>query len=398
MSTCHTAAPPQIVHLDLDTFFVSVERILDPTLERKPVIVGGAPNERGVVAGCSYEARSFGVHSAMPLRQAYRLCPDGVFLRGSYPYYGEYSRLVTEILQDISPMVEKGSIDEFYLDLSHTERLKGNTYTWARSIQDTIKGETHLPISFGLAVNKLVAKVATSQVAKVNRERSFNVMPGSEEAFLAPMSVHALPGVGEKTSQDLIEYGIHTVGQLAQTPVRLLRSLYGKTGVTLSEHAHGIDLRPVVPTRVRKSISRERTFDVDTYEAPYIVATLRALVADLCEDLRSEGRIAGKIGLKLRYSDFKTVTTTRTVSYTNNDNEVFGLGEKLLRALWTRRNKIRLIGIESSDLIEDYSMGFLFPDQRSDAKLFSAVDALRTKYGSAVIGIGAEFVARGKVI
>ncbi len=250
----------QIVHLDLDTFFVSVERILDPKLERRPVIVGGNPFGRGVVAGCSYEARAFGVHSAQPIRQAYRLCPQAAFLHGSYLYYAEYSRLVTAMLKEFVPLCEKSSVDEFYLDLSHTERLMGDGYRWAQEIRKTVNGETHLPLSFGLATNKLIAKVATSEVAKNNADRHFKVPEGQERAFLAPFPVRALPGIGEKIEEKVTTLGIETLGQLARTPVQVLQRFFGKNGRTMNEHANGIDYSPVIETREQKSYSREQTF------------------------------------------------------------------------------------------------------------------------------------------
>ena len=245
--------------MDLDTFFVSVERLLDPALNKKPVIVGGTPTERGVVAGCSYEARAYGIQSAMPLRQAYRLCPTAVFMHGHYTHYGEYSKLVSEILNDLAPQIEKSSVDEFYLDLSGCQRLKGNAFAWAKEIQKTVNGETRLPLSNGLATNKLVAKVATTQVAKKDVSRAYVVSTGEESTFLAPLPIRAMPGIGEVTEQMLLTYGMHNIGQIAKTPLQLLQKLFGKTGKSLYEHANGIDYSSVIPSREQKSISRETT-------------------------------------------------------------------------------------------------------------------------------------------
>jgi DNA polymerase IV len=382
MGTYTSDISRQVLHMDLDTFFVSVERLLDPALNKKPVIVGGSPFERGVVAGCSYEARTFGIHSAMPLRQAYRLCPTAIFMHGHYAHYGEYSRLVSEILNELAPQIEKSSVDEFYLDLSGCERLKGNTYSWAKEIQRTVNGETHLPLSIGLAANKLVAKIATTQFAKKDVTKAYIVEGGTERQFLSPLPIRAMPGIGEATEQILLTYGMHHIGQIAQTPIQLLQKLFGKTGKKLHEHANGIDLSSIVPSREQKSISRETTFAQDTFEVDKIVSTLHALATDLAEELRSQSVMAGRITVKLRYSDFTTVTRGLTISFTTVTQEIYRIAEKLLRSLWTRRVRIRLIGIEAGNLIEDFSQLFLFNiDEKKNNKLDSILDTLNLKYG-----------------
>jgi DNA polymerase-4 len=372
----------RILHIDIDVFFVSVERLLDPKLQKRPVIVGGKPHDRGVVAGCSYETRRYGVHSAMPLRQAYRLCPQATFLSGNYLHYGEYSRLTSEILSDLAPEVEKSSVDEFYLNLSNCERLKGNTFSWAEEIRKTVSGETDLPFSFGLASNKLVAKVATTQIAKKIPPKSFQVESGKESDFLSEMPVRAMPSIGEATEQALITYGMHHIGQIAKTPVQLLQRLFGKTGRRLHEYANGIDLSPVIQTREQKSISRENTFTEDTFEVDKIISTLHKLVTDLAEDLRSHAYLTRHISVKLRYSDFHTVTKSTTVTWTNSTQEIYTIAEKLLRSLWTRRIRIRLIGIEASDFIEDFSQLFLFGEEKQESKVDHIIDSLNQKYGT----------------
>ena len=393
MSTYVFNPARQVLHMDLDTFFVSVERILDPTLKQKPVIVGGTPFERGVVAGCSYEARAYGIHSAMPLRQAYRLCPNAVFMHGHYAHYGEYSRLVAEILDELAPQIEKSSVDEFYLDLSGCERLKGNTFTWAKEIQRTVNGETNLPLSIGLASNKLVAKIATTQIAKKDTDKAFSVQNGGEESFLAPMQIRAMPGIGEVTEKTLYEYGMHLIGQIAQTPIQLLQKLFGKTGKTLHEHAHGIDHSSVIPSRPQKSISRETTFTTDTYEVDKVIATLHILSTDLAEELRSHSVMAGKITVKLRYSDFTTFTKGFTISYTSITQDIYKIAEKLLRSLWTRRVRVRLIGVEATNLIEDFSQLFLFNStEQKSKKIDVLVDSLNLKYGDKSIVYASHLV------
>jgi len=382
----------QILHLDLDTFFVSVERILDPKLEHRPVIVGGNPFGRGVVAGCSYEARAFGVHSAQPIRQAYRLCPEAVFLHGSYIYYAEYSKLVSQMLREFVPLCEKSSVDEFYLDLSHTERLKGNSYIWAQEIRKAVNGETHLPLSFGLATNKLVAKVATSEVAKNNFDRHWQVREGNERQFLSPFPVRALPGIGEKMEDKVTTLGIETIGQLARTPVQVLQRFFGKNGRKMNEHANGIDYSPVIETREQKSYSREQTFGEDTISTEKIYATLLALSSQLAEDLRNAKFFTGKLTLKLRYTDFNTVTKTIGCSYTNRDRDIYQIAQKLFRQLWTRRVRVRLLGIEATSLLDDLEQQFLFAEEKVTG-IYPVIDTLRSKYGSSIIQFAGALAA-----
>jgi DNA polymerase-4 len=369
-----------IVHMDLDTFFVSVERILDPTLKNKPVIVGGNPYGRGVVAGCSYEARAYGVHSAQPIRRAFRLCPNAVFLHGNFVEYAEYSKTVREILTDIAPICEASSIDEFYLDLRYTERLKGDTYRWAQEIQRSVSGETGLPLSSGTASNKLIAKVATTQVAKKGAIRHHRVETGQEAPFLAPFEIRAMPGIGEKTEEKLRRIGIEHIGDLAQTSVRILSRFFGKTGRNLHEKAHGIDYSPVIPSRDQKSYSREQTYMEDTIDVQTLFTTLLDLSSRLASDLRADNFFAGKITLKLRYSDMETVTKTASCSWTNQDQTIFRIVEKLFKALYTRRIKVRLLGIEASELLPDLAQHYLFSEAKDFGTLYPTLDRLRLKY------------------
>lgn len=384
-----------IVHIDMDTFFVSVERLLDPKLKNRPVIVGGNPFGRGVVAGCSYEARAYGVHSAMPIRRAYQLCPQAVYLRGNYLYYSEYSRLITQILHELVPVTEKSSVDEFYIDLSHAERLKGSAYDWACEIQRTINGETQLPLSFGLAKNKLVAKVATTQKAKRTEHKHFEVERGHEREFLAPFPIRAMPGIGEVTEHTLLNYGILTIGQLAKTPTQALERTHGKTGRVLIDKANGIDHSPVTPTREQKSFSRETTFSEDTLEVDALLATLLSLASDLGADLRNAKQLASKFSLKLRYSDFTTVTRTINTSHTNSDQDIFHLARKLFLALWTRRIRVRLLGIEASHLLEDIEQHYLFAEEGEKQQIYRAFDVIRARYGTDTIGFAAAMASNG---
>lgn len=382
----------QIVHIDMDTFFVSVERLLDPKLKGRPVIVGGNPFGRGVVAGCSYEAREFGVHSAMPIRQAYQLCPKGIYLRGNHLYYSEYSKLITTILGELVPQMEKSSVDEFYLDLSQCERLKGDTYRWAQEIQKTINGETELPLSFGLAANKLVAKVATTQRAKKVQEKHFAVPNGNERSFLSPFPIRALPGVGEVTERVLTTYGILTIGQLAKTPSQALERTQGKFGRALIEKANGIDHSIITPTREQKSYSRESTFSQDMMEIDQLFAQLLGLSSELGADLRAAKRVARKFTLKLRYADFTTITRSITTDHTNQDHLIYHLARKLFIGSWTRRVRVRLLGIEASDLLEDLAQDFLFEEEAGNPELYKAFDLIRLKYGSEKVGFASALM------
>jgi DNA polymerase-4 len=383
-----------ILHLDLDTFFVSVERLLDPALNNRPVIVGGNPFGRGVVAGCSYEARAFGIHSAMPIRRAYRLCPDAAYLHGSYIHYAEYSKLVREMLTELAPICQVSSVDEFFLDLSRTESLKGDTYRWAQSIRKEVSGETMLPLSCGLASNKLIAKVATTEVAKKGEARHFKVAGGEEAAFLSPFNIRALPGVGEVNEIKLIQLGVRRIGQLAQTPVPILSRFFGrKAGSNLHERAQGIDHSLVLPTREQKSYSRSRTFTEDLLEPDLLYSELLSLSSQLASDLRGAKLLTKKITLTLRYSDFSSFTKTLTCSWTNKDQEIYRLASKLFDGLWTRRMRIRLLGLEANTLLEDLEQQYLFQEAKAADPLYTAIDSLRDKYGKRIVGFASGMAA-----
>ncbi len=382
-------ATTHILHMDLDTFFVSVERLLDPKLNGKPVIVGGNPYGRGVVAGCSYEARAFGVHSAQPIRQAFRLCPTAAFLHGNYLHYAEYSKLVSELLRELTPVCERASVDEFYLDLSRCERLTGNAYEWAQSIQHTVQGETELPISFGLAANKLIAKVATTEVAKKGAARHHTVELGREREFLSPFPIRALPGIGAVSEEQLEAYGIRRIGQIAELPSMLLQRLFGKTGQNLHQRANGIDHSPVITTREQQTYSRERTFGADTLDPEFLFSQLLSIASELASDLRAAKILTQKLTVKLRYTDFQTVTKTLSCSWTNEDRTIYKLAEKLFRAVYTRRVKVRLLGIEAHSLLPDLEQEFLFTETKPFNPVYATIDLLKEKYGKKIIGFAA---------
>jgi DNA polymerase-4 len=383
----------KVIHFDLDTFFVSVERILDPTLKGRPVIVGGNPSGRGVVAACSREARTFGVHSAMPIRQAHRLCPRAVYLYGPnvhFVHYGIYSGVVSDLARQLVPLAEKSSVDEFYLDLSQTESIKPNTYLWGQEIQHTITGETQLPVSLALASNKTVAKVATTQISKNNSDHHFEVPVGFERDFLSPFHVRALPGVGEVAEQKVDRLGIKTIGGLAKTDVNALQRLFGKTGRVYHERANGIDYSPVIETREQKSFSHQHTFEEDTTDVHQIDSLLLSLSSQLGANLREAKYFTGRLSLELCYSDFKVVSKSLNCSFTNSDQGIYQLVQKLYRQAWTRRVRNRRLRIEASKLIDDLDQQFLFSED-CEQRLYPIIDNLRHKYGKSIIRFaGAE--------
>ncbi len=376
-----------IFHLDLDAFYISVERILDPSLEGKPVIVGGDPKGRGVVAACSYEAREYGIHSAMPIRKAYQLCPHGIYLRGHYDEYVRFSHGVRKILEKHFPRVEQASIDEFYLDYTGCERINGHPYFFAARIQTEIKHELELPCSIGIASNKFVAKVA-SDYAKP--EGITMVMPGQESVFLAPLPVEAMPGVGEVMKEELNSRGFYTIGQIAQTPKSYFSLVFGKYGEVLHDHACGIGSTIFQINYEQKSISRETTFQIDTTDIEFIEKTLFELVEDACNALRAENFMTGTVGIKLRYSDFVTVTRAKSIKQpTDNDKVIYAITKELFQKAYTRRVSIRLIGVHLSGFLKAIEQENLFPTrEEKERKILRTIDRLKSRFGDEVISYG----------
>lgn len=372
----------QILHVDMDTFFVSVERLLDPSLMGKPVVVGADPKGRGVVAAASYEARAYGVHSAMPIAQAYRLCPHAVFLRGHSEHYSAYSRRLQAILNRYSPLVEMGSLEEAYIDLTGTHRLNGPAPLTAERIHHQITTELHLPASLGLATSKLLAKVA-SGCAKPNG--LIAVHPGYERAFLAPLPLRKLPGIGKHCAERLERFGLTTIGDLTHLGEDILRAAFGTTGTFLYERAMGIDNTPVEPTRPALSVGREHTFQEDTCHLPTVCAMLSYLCEHVGQSLREMNAKAKTLTPKLRYSDFKTLTRSVTLkNATWYDTEIFRVAKTLLLKTYTRRVRIRLIGISASNLLTDcWQVDFL--DMSLAEKLdplYRSIDRIKNRYGA----------------
>jgi DNA polymerase-4 len=383
----------RIVHLDLDTFFVSVERLLDSRLQGKPILIGGI-TDRGVVASCSYEARAYGVHSAMPMRQARELCPEAVVIRGNSATYSKYSDLVTEIVRDRAPVFEKTSIDEFYVDLTGTDRFFG-TLKYASELRATIIRESGLPISFGLSANKTVSKVATGE-AKPNNQRY--IEPGTEKPFLAPLSVKKIPMVGDKTYQTLCNLGVKRIGTIQQMPLEVMEKAMGKNGIQLWHKASGIDPSPVVPYSERKSISTERTFDRDTTDVDKLRSILIAMAENLAFQLRRGNKLTACITVKVRYSDFDTRTLQARVPYTAADHLILPRVKEMFDRLYNRRLLVRLIGVRFSHLVGGGHQINLFDDSEEMIQLYQALDRVRTRYGDRAViratGLEARTIGR----
>lgn len=375
------------MHIDLDAFFVSVERALNPELKGKPVVVGGRPGGRGVVAAASYEARAFGLKSAMPLKTAYRLCPQAIFVEGSYPTYREASQKFMAILTDFSPFIEPMGIDEAYLDVTGFESLYGSIHQMAVKIKERVKKELGLPVSIGIAGSKMVAKIAS---ALSKPDGLLEVASGEECSFLAPLPIGKLPGVGKKTEPILLGLGIDTIGKLAITPLSVLKSRFGVFGEVSRRFANGIDDRKVEPPAAAKSISRETTFDKDTRNRAFLEATLRYLSERVGVELREQGKQARCINLKLRFADFTTITRSHTLNQpTNADQNIFSTGTKLLnKALAGQKQPVRLVGIGVSNLVEGKQLDMLDSSGRRLEQLNKTLDRIRQKYGFTSIQTG----------
>jgi len=369
-----------ILHMDLDAFFLSVERLRDHRLLGKPLIIGG-PSNRGLVAACSYETRQFDVHSAMPMKLALQLCPDAIVIAGNMEAYGRCSAMVTEIISEKAPRFEKSSMDEFYLDLSGMDRFLGS-YTWARELRRYIMKETHLPISMGLSINKLVSTVATGE-CKPNGQRK--VPDGQEAAFLAPLSIRKIPGIGKRTADFLCEMGITSVKTLRSMPVQMLEAAFGKNGRLLWNKAHGIDNSPLIPFDERKSISTETTFETDTINIVQLRSVLKAMTEKLAYKLRQEKKLAACVGVKIRYSDFETVSIQAQIPHTSSDHLLALKALELFDQLYKRRLLIRLVGVRLSRLTHGSYQVNLFEDRQEEMRLFEAMDAIKNKYGTGIL-------------
>lgn len=378
-----------ILHMDLDTFFVSCERLIDSRLEGKPILIGGV-TDRGVVASCSYEARKFGVHSAMPMKLARQLCPEAIIIKGNAGIYSKKSEEVTEIVKEQVPLFEKTSIDEFYVDLSGMDRFF-NSLALASDLRKKIIKDTGLPISFGLSENKTVSKVATGE-AKPNNQ--LKVDYGCEKLFLSPLAVNKIPMVGEKTYQSLRDLGIRKIQTIQQMPVELMEKVFGKNGVTIWEKANGIDRSPVIPYSERKSISTERTFDRDTIDVVKLKGILLAMTENLAFQLRRGEKLTSCVTVKVRYSDFNTHTLQSRIPYSSADHMLIPTVLNLFNRLYNKRLLVRLIGIRFSHLVSGGYQINLFEDASEMINLYQAMDKVRDKYGDRIVMRAAGIEAR----
>jgi DNA polymerase-4 len=370
-----------IVHMDLDSFFVSVERLLDTSLNGKPVIIGGT-SDRGVVASCSYEARKFGVHSAMPAKMAKQLCPHAIFVRGDMDMYSKYSNIITQIIEEQAPLVEKASIDEHYLDISGMDRYVKNSMLWTHELRQKIIKESGLPISYGLSINKTVSKVATGE-AKPNGEKK--VDPGIEKLFLAPLSIKKIPGIGDKTYMMLRNMGIEKVESIQQMPLQIIQRVLGENGQSIWRKANGIDNSPIEPYSEQKSMSTETTFDKDTTDITQLKNVLTTMIEGLAFDLRKSKKVSGCITLKLRYSDFQTHTFQCRIAYTASDHVLLDKVLELFKKNYTRRVLIRLIGVKFSHLVSGNTQIDLFDDTEEMISLYQSLDKIRLRFGDKAI-------------
>jgi DNA polymerase-4 len=369
-----------IAHFDLDAFFVSVECLKNAKLKGRPLLVGGS-GDRGVVAACSYEARRFGIHSAMPIRLARRLCPEAIVIRGDMECYGKYSRLVTDIMQDTVPLFEKASIDEFYIDLSGMNKFYGSSL-FAKELKQKVLNESGLVVSYGLASNKLVSKVATDHIKP---DGQLEIALGKEKTFLAPLSVAKLPGIGKETAYKLIRRGVETIHTLSEIPVEMLETMLGATGIDLWRKANGLDDSPVIPWRDQKSISTEHTFETDTTNLGFLHRELVRMTESVAFQLRSQDRLAGCITVKLRYSSFDTVVRQKTIDFTSADHLFLAAAQNLFDRLYDRRLLIRLLGVRLTHLIPGNYQIRLYEDTQESVRLYQSIDSIRRRYGETLV-------------
>lgn len=377
-----------IVHMDLDTFFVSCERLVNSQLNGIPLIIGGG--DRGVVSSCSYEARTFGVRSAMPMKMALRLCPQARVVKGDMELYSKMSHTVTEVIEESAPLMEKASIDEFYLDLTGMDRFFG-AYKWTNELGARIEKETGLPISYALSVNKTVSKIGTGE-SKPHGHREIASL--GVQSFLNPLSIKKIPMVGKATFELFSRVGIRTIGTLSEMPVEVLQQMIGKNGTDLWKKANGIDNTPVVPFSERKSISKERTFGSDTMDVAQVKSLISGMAEQLAHQLRQEKWLAATVVVKIRYSNFDTETKQCRISYTSSDHTLARVALELFNKLYTRRMRLRLVGLRLTDLVPGSYQMSLFEDSAQLISLYQAMDNIKNRFGKDAVGraVGFDFL------
>lgn len=369
-----------IAHFDLDSFFVSVEYIRDPSLKGKAVIVGGS-KERGIVTTCSYEARKFGVHSAMPMKMAMKLCPHAIVVKGTYSEYGKYSRWVTQIIASRAPLFEKASIDEFYIDLTGMDNFF-NPLQWTIDLRELIINETGLPISFGIARNKMVAKMATNE-AKPN---GFLQVPyGKEKEFLASLELNKIPGVGEQTTQVLQYHGFKFIRDIHNTAPEKLEKILGKWGFDLWNRAQGTHHSTIAPYRESKSISTENTFEENITDVNKLMREIVRMTEKIAFELRKDEKVTGCITIKIRYPDFETTSRQTSIPYTSADDEIIPVAKSLFHKLYKKGKPVRLLGVRLSDLTNDAVQTNLFQNTERKNILYKAIDDVKNRFGTGSI-------------
>ncbi len=369
-----------IVHIDLDSFYVSVERLLNSNLNGKPIVVGGS-SDRGVVSSCSYEARAYGLRSGMSSKKAKYLCPDAIFIHGDMEVYSRYSHLVTDIISESAPIYEKASIDEHYLDISGLDKFY-NSYKWTQELRNKIIKNTGLPISFAVSVNKTVSKIATGEVKPLGE---IFIEQAKVNQFLDPLSISKIPMLGNKTFEILNKMGLKTVKNLREMPIELLIKLLGKNGQSIWEKANGIDNSPVLPYQEQKSISSETTFEQDSIDIGKMLDIISDMVVKLAYKLRKDSFLCSNIGIKIKYSDFDTHTIQKQIPYSAFDHQLIPIAKELFLNLYKRRVMVRLIGVKFSKLVRGTPQLNLFEDTNEMVKLYKSLDEIRNKYGEKII-------------
>ena len=365
-----------IAHFDLDSFFVSVEFLRDPSLRGKAVIVGGSP-ERGIVTTCSYEARKFGVHSAMPMKTAMRLCPHATIVKGTYSEYSRYSKWVTQIIASKAPLFEKASIDEFYIDLSGMDKFF-NPLQWTINLRSLIVSETGLPISFGIARNKMVAKMATNE-AKPNG--FLHVPYGKEKDFLAPLEVNKIPGVGEQTTEVLLYNGFKFISDIHTSTPEKMEKLLGKWGYELWNRAQGIHHSSISAYHEAKSISTENTFEENIIDVGILMSEIVRMTEKIAFELRKDEKLTGCITVKIRYPDFETTSRQVSIPYTCADDEIIPIAKDLFHKLYKKGKPVRLLGVRLNDLSGEAVQANLFENIEKKNVLYKAIDDVKNRFG-----------------
>lgn len=383
--------PKQIIHIDQDAFFVSVEIKKNSSLAGKPIIIGGL-SDRGVVASCSYEARKYGVYSAMPSRMAKQLCPHAIFIKGDMTDYTNYSQQITELLKERVPVLEKASIDEHYIDMTGMDRFFGSM-KFAHELRQSILHQIGLPVSFGLSINKTVSKIATNE-CKPNGE--LYVKSHEVQDFLNPLSIKKIPGLGDATYLKLSEMGVRKIFTLSQIPADLIVKVLGKNGFSLWQKANGIDLTPVVPYREQKSIGTQQTFDIDTMDVHHIKEIITGMVTNIAYELRQKQKLTACITVTIRYSNFETVTQQAKIPYTSLDTTLIAKAKELFDKVYNRRMLLRLVGVKLSHLVGGHEQIELYGTAERKYNLYQYMDKVRNKYGISAIQLATTIPPKKK--